>query len=145
MCHFKKYHPVWLNTHFNTSIEITEESKKACEMLADAGVPVGNQAVILAGINDSVAIMKKLMHDLVKIRVRPYYIYQCDLSEGIGHFRAPISKGIEIIEGLRGHTSGYAVPAFVVDAPGGEGKSPCSRIISFHNLQQKRCCAILKV
>jgi lysine 2,3-aminomutase len=106
----KKYHPVWLNTHFNTSIEITEESKRACEMLVDAGVPVGNQAVILAGINDSVPIMKKLMHDLVKIRVRPYYIYQCDLSEGIGHFRAPISKGIEIIEGLRGHTSGYAVP-----------------------------------
>lgn len=118
----KKYHPVWLNTHFNTSIEITEEAKKACEMLADAGVPVGNQSVILAGINDSVAIMKKLMHDLVKIRVRPYYIYQCDLSEGIGHFRAPISKGIEIIEGLRGHTSGYAVPTFVVDAPGGGGK-----------------------
>ncbi|RPK13031.1 Lysine 2,3-aminomutase [Priestia endophytica] len=106
----KKYHPVWLNTHFNTSIEITEESKKACEMLADAGVPVGNQAVILTGINDSVEIMKKLMHDLVKIRVRPYYIYQCDLSEGISHFRAPISKGLEIMEGLRGHTSGYAVP-----------------------------------
>jgi lysine 2,3-aminomutase len=118
----KKYHPIWLNTHFNTSIEITEESKRACEMLADAGVPVGNQSVILSGINDSVAIMKKLMHDLVKIRVRPYYIYQCDLSEGIGHFRAPISKGLEIIEGLRGHTSGYAVPTFVVDAPGGGGK-----------------------
>ncbi|MBU9720050.1 MULTISPECIES: lysine 2,3-aminomutase [Bacillaceae] len=118
----KKYHPVWLNTHFNTSLEITEESKRACEMLANAGVPLGNQAVILAGINDSVEIMKKLMHDLVKIRVRPYYIYQCDLSEGIGHFRAPVSKGLEIIEGLRGHTSGYAVPAFVVDAPGGGGK-----------------------
>ncbi|HZH61928.1 MAG TPA: KamA family radical SAM protein, partial [Metabacillus sp.] len=123
LCHIlKKYHPVWLNTHFNTSIEITEESKRACEMLVNAGVPVGNQAVILAGINDSVPIMKKLMHDLVKIRVRPYYIYQCDLSEGIGHFRAPISKGLEIIEGLRGHTSGYAVPTFVVDAPGGGGK-----------------------
>lgn len=119
---FKKYHPVWLNTHFNTPIEITEESKRACEMLVNAGVPVGNQSVILAGINDSVPIMKKLMHQLVKIRVRPYYIYQCDLSEGIGHFRAPISKGIEIIEGLRGHTSGYAVPTFVVDAPGGGGK-----------------------
>jgi lysine 2,3-aminomutase len=118
----KKYHPVWVNTHFNTSIEITEESKRACEMLVNAGVPVGNQAVILAGINDSVPIMKKLMHDLVKIRVRPYYIYQCDLSEGIGHFRAPVSKGLEIIEGLRGHTSGYAVPTFVVDAPGGGGK-----------------------
>lgn len=118
----KKYHPVWLNTHFNTSIEITEESKKACEMLADAGVPVGNQAVILAGINDSTPIMKKLMQDLVKIRVRPYYIYQCDLSEGIGHFRAPVAKGLEIMEGLRGHTSGYAVPTFVLDAPGGGGK-----------------------
>lgn len=118
----KQYHPIWLNTHFNTSLEITEESKKACEMLANAGVPVGNQAVILAGINDSVEIMKKLMHDLVKMRVRPYYIYQCDLSEGIGHFRTPVSKGLEIIEGLRGHTSGYAVPSFVVDAPGGGGK-----------------------
>jgi lysine 2,3-aminomutase len=118
----KKYHPIWLNTHFNTSIEITEDSKRACEMLANAGVPVGNQSVILAGINDSVPIMKKLMHDLVKIRVRPYYIYQCDLSEGIGHFRAPVSKGLEIIEGLRGHTSGYAVPTFVCDAPGGGGK-----------------------
>ncbi|MFF3022527.1 lysine 2,3-aminomutase [Gottfriedia sp. NPDC057948] len=118
----KKYHPVWLNTHFNTSIEVTEEAKKACEMLANAGVPVGNQSVILTGINDSVPIMKKLMHDLVKIRVRPYYIYQCDLSEGIGHFRAPVAKGLEIIEGLRGHTSGYAVPTFVVDAPGGGGK-----------------------
>ncbi|MBP0726498.1 lysine 2,3-aminomutase [Bacillus sp. RG28] len=118
----KKYHPIWLNTHFNTSIEITEESKKACEMLVNAGVPVGNQSVILAGINDSVPIMKKLMHDLVKIRVRPYYIYQCDLSEGIGHFRTPLAKGLEIIEGLRGHTSGYAIPTFVVDAPGGGGK-----------------------
>lgn len=120
----KKYHPVWLNTHFNTSIEITKESKLACEMLTNSGVPVGNQSVILSGINDSVQIMKKLMHDLVKIRVRPYYIYQCDLSEGIGHFRAPISKGLEIMEGLRGHTSGYAVPTFVVDAPGGGGKIP---------------------
>ncbi|MEW9671243.1 lysine 2,3-aminomutase [Ammoniphilus sp. 3BR4] len=118
----KKYHPIWLNTHFNTSLEITPEAKKACEMLANVGVPLGNQSVILAGVNDSVHIMKKLMHDLVKIRVRPYYIYQCDLSEGIGHFRVPVSKGLEIIENLRGHTSGYAVPAFVVDAPGGGGK-----------------------
>jgi lysine 2,3-aminomutase len=120
----KKYHPIWLNTHFNHSLEVTPEAKKACEMLANAGVPVGNQSVILAGINDSVRIMKKLMHDMVMIRVRPYYIYQCDLSEGIGHFRAPISKGLEIMEGLRGHTSGYAVPTFVVDAPGGGGKIP---------------------
>lgn len=118
----KKYHPVWLNTHFNHSLELTDEAKKACDMLSMAGVPLGNQAVILAGINDSVHIMKKLMHDCVKARVRPYYIYQCDLSEGIGHFRAPVSKGLEIIEALRGHTSGYAVPTFVVDAPGGGGK-----------------------
>ncbi|BAU25951.1 L-lysine 2,3-aminomutase [Aneurinibacillus soli] len=118
----KKYHPIWLNTHFNTPLEITPEAKRACEMLANAGVPVGNQSVILSGVNDSVPIMKKLMHELVKIRVRPYYIYQCDLSEGIGHFRAPVSKGLEIIEGLRGHTSGYAVPTFVIDAPGGGGK-----------------------
>ena len=118
----KRYHPIWINTHFNTSVEITKESKKACEMLANAGVPLGNQSVILAGINDSVVIMKKLVHDLVRIRVRPYYIYQCDLSHGISHFRTPISKGIEIIEGLRGHTSGFAVPTFVVDAPGGGGK-----------------------
>ncbi|WP_017727503.1 lysine 2,3-aminomutase [Halalkalibacterium ligniniphilum] len=118
----RKYHPVWLNTHFNTSLELTEASKTACEKLVDAGVPVGNQAVILSGINDSAHIMKKLMHDLVAIRVRPYYVYQCDLSEGIGHFRAPISKGLEIMEALRGHITGFAVPTFVVDAPGGGGK-----------------------
>lgn len=120
----QKYHPVWLNTHFNTPFEITPESKKACEKLVNAGVPVGNQTVILAGVNDSPQIMKKLMHELVKIRVRPYYMYQCDLSEGIGHFRTPVSKGIEIIESLRGHTSGYAIPTFVIDAPGGGGKIP---------------------
>lgn len=118
----KKYHPVWLNTHFNHSLELTDEAKKACDMLLMAGVPLGNQTVILSGINDSTHIMKKLMQDLVKARIRPYYIYQCDLSEGIGHFRAPVSKGLEIIEGLRGHTSGFAVPTFVVDAPGGGGK-----------------------
>lgn len=122
----KKYHPVWLNTHFNHPKEITPEAKQACEMLANAGVPLGNQAVILAGVNDCANTMKKLVQDLVKIRVRPYYIYQCDLSEGIGHFRAPVSKGIEIIEHLRGHTSGYAVPTFVVDAPHGGGKIPVS-------------------
>jgi lysine 2,3-aminomutase len=120
----KKYHPVWVNTHFNHPAEITPEARKACEMLVDAGVPVGNQSVILAGVNDCANIMKKLMHELVKIRVRPYYIYQCDLSEGIGHFRAPVTKGLEIMESLRGHTSGYAIPTFVVDAPGGGGKIP---------------------
>ena len=120
----KKYHPVWLNTHFNHPNEITEESKRACELLADAGIPLGNQSVLLAGVNDCMHVMKKLVNDLVKIRVRPYYIYQCDLSVGIEHFRTPVAKGIEIIEGLRGHTSGYCVPTFVVDAPGGGGKTP---------------------
>ena len=120
----KKYHPIWLNTHFNHSNEITQEAADACARLANAGVPLGNQSVLLRGINDSVEIMKKLVHDLVKIRVRPYYIYQCDLSMGLEHFRTPVSKGIEIIENLRGHTSGYAVPTFVVDAPGGGGKIP---------------------
>ena len=119
-----KYHPVWLNTHFNHPNEITEESKLACERLANAGIPLGNQSVLLRGINDCPNIMKKLVHELVKIRVRPYYIYVCDLSQGISHFRTPVSKGIEIIEALRGHTSGYCVPTFVVDAPGGGGKIP---------------------
>ncbi len=120
----KKYHPVWLNTHFNHSKEITPEASQACAKLANAGIPLGNQSVLLRGVNDCVHIMKKLVHDLVKIRVRPYYIYQCDLSMGLEHFRTPVSKGIEIIENLRGHTSGYAVPTFVVDAPGGGGKTP---------------------
>ncbi len=120
----KKYHPIWLNTHFNHYDEITNESKKAIDLMADAGIPLGNQSVLLRGVNDSVEIMKKLVQQLVSIRVRPYYIYQCDLSLGIEHFRTPVSKGIEIIEGLRGHTSGYCVPTFVVDAPGGGGKIP---------------------
>lgn len=120
----KKYHPVWLNTHFNHSKEVTPESKKAIALLADAGIPLGNQSVLLRGINDSVHIMRDLVHDLVMMRIRPYYIYQCDLSMGIEHFRTPVSKGIEIIEGLRGHTSGFCVPTFVVDAPGGGGKIP---------------------
>ncbi|MEA4868539.1 MAG: lysine 2,3-aminomutase [Rikenellaceae bacterium] len=120
----KQYHPIWLNTHFNHPNEITPESKAACEKMANAGIPLGNQSVLLKGVNDCVNIMKRLVHGLVKIRVRPYYIYQCDLSRGLEHFRTPVSKGIEIIEGLRGHTSGYAVPTFVVDAPGGGGKTP---------------------
>lgn len=120
----KKYHPIWLNTHFNHPHEVTPESAAACAKLADAGIPLGNQTVLLRGVNDCVNTMKKLVQELVKIRVRPYYIYQCDLSMGLEHFRTPVSKGIEIIEGLRGHTSGYAVPTFVVDAPGGGGKTP---------------------
>ncbi|TYQ15902.1 UNVERIFIED_CONTAM: lysine 2,3-aminomutase [Acetivibrio alkalicellulosi] len=120
----KKYHPVWINTHFNHPKEITEESKKACDMLLEAGIPMGNQSVLLKGINDCPYIMKKLVHKLVMMRIRPYYLYQCDLSEGIEHFRTPVSTGIEIIEMLRGHTSGFAVPTFVIDAPGGGGKIP---------------------
>jgi len=105
----KKYHPIWLNTHFNHPSEITPESKRACERLVNAGIPVGNQTVLLRGINDCPHIMRELMQGMLKIRVRPYYIYQCDLSQGIEHFRTPVSKGIEIIESLRGHTSGMAV------------------------------------
>jgi lysine 2,3-aminomutase len=119
-----KYHPIWLNTHFNHPNEVTAESRRACEMLANAGIPLGNQSVLLRGVNDCVYIQRELVHELVKMRVRPYYLYQCDLSMGLEHFRTPVSKGIEIIEGLRGHTSGYCVPTFVVDAPGGGGKTP---------------------
>lgn len=120
----KKYHPIWLNTHFNHPNEFTPEAEQALARLANAGLPLGNQTVLLRGVNDCVHVMKKLMHELVRNRVRPYYIYQCDLSMGLEHFRTPVSKGIEIIENLRGHTSGYAVPTFVVDAPGGGGKTP---------------------
>lgn len=120
----KKYHPIWVNTHFNHPNEITPESIEACAKMANVGIPLGNQSVLLRGINDCVNVMKKLVQGLVKIRVRPYYIYQCDLSMGLEHFRTPVSKGIEIIENLRGHTSGYSVPTFVVDAPGGGGKIP---------------------
>ncbi len=119
-----KYHPLWMNIHVNHPNEITPELRRACAMLADAGVPLGNQSVLLAGVNDCVHIQRKLVHELVKMRVRPYYLYQCDLVEGAGHFRTPVAKGIEIIEGLRGHTSGYAVPHYIIDAPGGGGKVP---------------------
>ncbi len=120
----KKYKFVWLNTHFNHPNEITKESADALARLADAGVVLSNQSVLLKGINDHVDVMKELVHGLVRNRVRPYYIYQCDLSDGISHFRTPVSKGIEIMESLRGHTSGLCVPTYVVDAPGGGGKIP---------------------
>ena len=120
----RRYHPIYLNTHFNHPKEITAEAAAACAMLADAGVPLGNQVVLLRDLNDCPVVMKALMHECIKIRVRPYYIYQCDLSPGLSHFRTPISRGIEIMEMLRGHTSGFAVPTFVVDAPGGGGKIP---------------------
>ena len=120
----QKFHPLWINIHVNHPSEITSELDQACDRLTRAGIPLGNQSVLLAGINDCVHIQRKLVQDLARIRVRPYYLYQCDLVEGAGHLRTPVAKGIEIIEGLRGHTSGYAVPTFVVDAPGGGGKIP---------------------
>lgn len=122
----KKYHPIWINTHFNHPKEITKESISACNRLSDAGIPLGNQSVLLKGINDCMHIMKALVQRLTSMRVRPYYLYQCDLSLGIEHFRTAVNKGIEIIESLRGHTSGLSVPTFVVDAPGGGGKIPVS-------------------
>lgn len=120
----RKYKFVWLNTHFNHPNELAEENVRALARLAETGVVMGNQSVLLKGINDHVDVMKQLLHKLVRNRVRPYYIYQCDLSEGIAHFRTPIAKGIEIMESLRGHTSGLCIPTYVVDAPGGGGKIP---------------------
>lgn len=120
----RKHHPIYVNTHFNHPKEITAEARAACARLSDAGIPLGNQSVLLRDINDCPVLMKQLVQRLLSIRVKPYYIYQCDLSRGIGHFRTTVSKGIEIIENLRGHTTGFAVPTFVVDAPGGGGKTP---------------------
>jgi lysine 2,3-aminomutase len=120
----KKYHPFWMSVHFMHPDEVTPEVAQACGRFADAGVPLGSQTVLNAGVNDDVETMKRLMHGLLKIRVRPYYIYQCDPIPGSSHFRTPIEKGLEIIEGLRGHTTGYAVPQFVIDGPGGGGKIP---------------------
>lgn len=120
----KKYHPIYVNTHFNHPKEITAEAREACRKLADAGIPLGNQSVLLRDVNDCPVLMKKLVQKLLTIRVKPYYIYQCDMSRGISHFRTTVSKGIEIIENLRGHTTGMAVPTFVIDAPGGGGKIP---------------------
>lgn len=119
-----KYHPIWINTHFNHPKEITAESSLACERIADAGIPLGNQSVLLRGINDDEEILKELFIKLVKIRVRPYYLYQCDIVQGIGHFRTTVSQGIKIMKNIRGYISGYAVPTFVIDAPGGGGKTP---------------------
>ena len=120
----KKHHPLWINTHFNHPAEMTASSKQALARLANAGIPLGNQSVLLAGVNDCPRLIKVLNHKLVRNRVRPYYLYQCDLSEGLTHFRTPVGKGIEIMESLRGHTSGFSIPTYVVDAPGGGGKIP---------------------
>lgn len=120
----KRHHPLWMSIHFLHADECTPEAAKACGRLADAGIPLGAQTVLLKGVNDSVEAMKALFHRLLTMRVRPYYIYQCDPISGSSHFRTPVSKGLEIIEGLRGHTTGYAVPQYVIDAPGGGGKIP---------------------
>lgn len=120
----RKYHPIYFMTHFNHPYEVTPQAAAACARIADAGMPIQNQSVLLRRVNSDPAVMKKLVHELLKIRVKPYYIYQCDLAEGIEHFRTPVSKGFEIMECLRGHTSGLALPTFVIDAPGGGGKIP---------------------
>ncbi|MBN1303653.1 MAG: lysine 2,3-aminomutase [Anaerolineales bacterium] len=119
-----KYHPLWLNIHVNHPNEISLELEEACDRMSRAGIPLGNQSVLLAGVNDCPHIQRDLVQKLVRLRVRPYYLYQCDLVEGAGHFRTPVAKGIEIMEALRGHTSGFAIPQYVVDAPGGGGKIP---------------------
>jgi len=120
----RRYHPLWMSIHFTHPEELTPEVREACTRLADAGIPLGSQTVLLAGVNDRVETMKDLVHGLMRIRVRPYYLYQCDPILGSSHFRTPVAKGLEIIRGLRGHTTGYAVPSFVIDAPGGGGKIP---------------------
>ena len=120
----RKYHPLWMSLHFTHPDECTEEARLACTRLADAGIPLGSQTVLLRGVNDDVETLKQLYHRLLVMRVRPYYLYQCDPISGSSHFRTPVSRGLEIIAGLRGHTTGYAVPTYVIDAPGGGGKIP---------------------
>ncbi len=120
----KKYQPIWINTHFNHPNELTPEAARACAAIVDAGIPLGNQTVLLRGINDDTETMKRLLLGLVKMRVRPYYLYQCDLSCGIGHFRTRVEVGIDIMHRLTGNISGYALPKYVIDAPGGGGKIP---------------------
>jgi lysine 2,3-aminomutase len=120
----RKYHPIWMSVHFLHPEECTPEAKQACTRLVDAGIPLGSQTVLLKGVNDEISIMQQLVHKLLLMRVRPYYLYQCDPISGSSHFRTPVSKGLEIIQGLRGFTTGYAVPTYVIDAPGGGGKIP---------------------
>jgi lysine 2,3-aminomutase len=130
----RKYHPLWMSVHVNHPRELTTEVRDALGRLADSGIPLGNQSVLLAGVNDDIATMRALVHKLLLCRVRPYYLYQCDLIRGSAHLRTPVSKGLEIIEALRGHTSGYAVPQFVIDAPGGGGKVPVNPgTVLFHD------------
>jgi lysine 2,3-aminomutase len=120
----KRFHPLWMSIHFTHPEELTPETTQACERLADGGIPLGSQTVLLSGINDDVSVLRKLVHGLLRTRVKPYYLYQCDPISGSSHFRTPVERGIEMIEGLRGHTTGYGVPSYVIDAPGGGGKIP---------------------
>ncbi|MGE5411844.1 MAG: KamA family radical SAM protein [Clostridiales bacterium] len=133
----KKYHPLYINTHFNHPWEITPESSRACQMLADAGCPVGNQSVLMKGVNDDPDTIKELMQKLLKIRVKPYYLYMADETKGANHFRTSIRTGIEIMDKLRGHTSGLAIPYFVIDAPGGGGKIPILPEYVLHHDDEK--------
>ncbi len=124
VCMLRRHHPLYMSLHFIHPEECTPEAYRACSLLADAGIPLGSQTVLLSGINDKVETMRDLFHNLLKMRVRPYYLYQCDPISGSSHFRTPVEKGLEIIRGLRGFTSGYAIPSYVIDAPGGGGKIP---------------------
>lgn len=133
----QEFHPLWMSVHVNHPRELTTEVRQALERLANHGVPLGNQSVLLKGVNDDLATMKTLVHKLLQCRVRPYYIYQCDLIQGSAHLRTSVAKGIEIIEGLRGHTTGYGVPQYVIDAPGGGGKVPINPdYILFHDREK---------
>ena len=133
----QKYHPLWMSVHVNHPRELTLEVKAALERLANAGIPLGNQSVLLRGVNDDLPTMKTLVHKLLRCRVRPYYLYQLDLIQGSSHLQVPVSKGIEIIDGLRGHTTGYAVPQFIIDAPGGGGKTPVNpNYVLYHDKEK---------
>jgi len=133
----QQFHPLWMSIHVNHPKELTLEVREALERLANHGIPLGNQSVLLAGVNDSVGVMRELVHKLLICRVRPYYLYQCDLIRGSNHLRVPVRKGIEIIEGLRGHTTGYAIPQYVIDAPGGGGKVPINPDYVLHHNEEK--------
>ena len=133
----QKYHPLWMSIHVNHPRELTLEVKAGLERLANAGIPLGNQSVLLRGVNDNVEVMRALVHKLLRCRVRPYYLYQLDLIQGSSHLQVPVSKGLEIIEGLRGHTTGYAIPQYVIDAPGGGGKVPINPNYMIYHDQEK--------
>lgn len=137
----REFHPLWINIHFSHPAEITQEVKNACRMLVDGGIPLGSQTVLLRGINDDSSTIKTLVHELVKMRIRPYYLYQCDLAIGTEHFRTRVAVGIEIMEDLQGYTSGYAVPTFVIDAPQGGGKVPIAPI---YMISQSRNCVSIR-